>query len=47
MRKLRRTGVWLVVLAMLVACTMSGCKKEPAADSGTTTTTETPADPNA
>jgi hypothetical protein len=45
MDKLRRTGVWLVVLVVLLACAMSGCKKEP--DSGTDTTTEAPADANA
>ena len=48
MKKVRSAVVWLVLLVLVVACTLSGCKKdEPEATSGTGAASTQPADPNA
>jgi len=51
MKRMRRTIVWLTLVGVLLASTLSGCKKEaeetPTGGTGTPTSqTETP-DPNA
>jgi hypothetical protein len=49
MTKVRRTVVWLALAGFLVACTLSGCKKETeeTPTGGTETSQTETADPNA
>ena len=50
MSSVRRTVVWLVLLGLIVACALSGCKKQeetPAGGAGTQTSQGETADPNA
>ena len=50
MKKLRCTVVWLVLLGLIAACTLSGCKGEEETQptgSGTETSQPEAADPNA
>lgn len=49
MAKLRRTVVLLVLAGLMVACVLSGCKKEaePTPEGGTETSQTETADPNA
>jgi hypothetical protein len=49
MAKVRCTVVWLVLAGLMVACTLSGCKKETeeTPTGGTETSQTETADPNA